>query len=107
MDACIAGRNGTITLYGFIPFQLVTGTQSSLPFFPPTKEVDNTDDPEGMVYRGYLRDKLQLMQEARMAALNETGGQNIVRAMSKPVGSDCAHLNIGDQVEWYTEEGKR
>ena len=105
IEACVAAKNATVSVYGYSPHQLVFGNAANLPHLPDTAEADDLPD-KGELYRGYLRDKLQLMQDARIGALREMARHKINRAMAKPVGTDGACLKVGDAVEWFTEMPK-
>ena len=104
MDECIMARNSTVVVYGFSPLQLAFAHVSELPHFPSTKEaVTISEDSGGEVYRGFLRRKLQTLQDARVQALHQMAKHRIQRALQRPAGRDGPELHIGDSVEWYTQ----
>ena len=102
MDACVAAKNCTVNVYGFSPIQLAFGYAPTIPFFP-SKQAEETDEELSLVYKGYLRDRLQRMQDARILALGVMAKHRIKRALQKPVRADRDALVVGDKVDWYTE----
>ena len=102
MDACVAAKNCTVNVYGYSPIQRAFGYAPTIPFFP-SREAEVTDEELSLVYKGYLKDRLQRMQDARILALGVMARQRIRRALQRPVRADRDALAVGDKVDWYTE----
>ena len=102
MDACVAAKNCTINVYGYSAIQLAFGYALTIPCFPSTG-VEMTDEEQSLVYKGYLKDRLQRMQDARLLAIGVLAKQRVRRALQRLVRANQDPVQVGDKVDLYTE----
>ena len=94
-------------MYGYSPIQLAFGYALTIPYFPSTA-AEMTDGEQSLVYKlGYLRDQLRQMQDARLLGIGVMTKQRIKRALQHPVRADQDTLQVGDKVDWYTENSMK
>ena len=80
MDACVAAKNCTVNVYGNSPIQLAFGYAPTIPYFPAKGDAA-TDEEMSLVYKGYLKDRLQRMQDARLLAIGVMAKQRLSKAL--------------------------
>ena len=106
MDACVAAKNCTVNVYGYSPIQLAFGYAPTIPHFP-TKGGEVTDEEMSLVYKGYLRDRLQRMQDARVLAIGVMAKQRLRKALQHPTRANHDKMEVGDKVDWYNENSMK
>ena len=60
-----------------------------------------------LVYKGYLKDRLQRMQDARLLAIGVKAKQRLGRALQHPVRANHDKMQVGDKVNWYNENSMK
>ena len=106
MDACVAAKNCTVNVYGYSPIQLAFGYAPRIPYFL-VKGDEVTDEEMSLVYKGYLKVRLQLMQDARLLAIAVMAKQRLRRALQHPVRANHDKMEVGDKVDWYNEDSMK
>ena len=96
MDACVAAKNCTVNVYGYSPIQLAFGYAPTIPYFPMKGEA--TDEEMSLVYKGYLKDRLQRMQDARLLAIGVMAKQHLEKALQHPTRANRDKIEVGDKV---------
>ena len=60
-----------------------------------------------LVYKGYLKDRLQRMQDARLLAIGVMAKQRLKKALQHPTRANHDKLEVGDKVDWYNENSMK
>ena len=102
-----AAMNELTNVYGFSPAQLVFAFQPKLPHFP-AKEHLSVDDPDDLptVYRGYMRQKMEVLRQARVAMMQKVSHARIGTALRKSQRPDRRVFHRGEIVDYWTEAPK-
>ena len=106
MDAYVAAKNCTVNIYGYSPIQLAFGYAPTIPYFS-VKGDTATDEEMSLVYKGYLKDCLQRMQDARLLAIGVMAKQRLKRALQHPGPANNDTMQVGDKVDWYNENSMK
>ena len=88
------------------PIQLAFGYAPTIPYFP-VKGDAVTDEEMPLVYKGYLKDRLQRMQDARLLAIGVMAKQRLRRALQHPVRPSHDNMKVAGRVDWYNEDSMK
>ena len=66
-----------------------------------------TDEEMSLVYKGYLKDRLQRMQDARLLAIGVMAKQHLEKALQHPTRANRDKIEVGDKVDWYNEDSMK
>ena len=106
MDACVAAKNCTVNVYGYSPIQLAFVYAPTIPHFPAKGDAV-TDEELSLVYKGYFKDRLQRMQDARVLAIGVMAKQRLRKALQHPIRANHDKMAVGDKVDWYNENSMK